>query len=90
MKKSTINFIAFVALFIVAVLILVNNILPLVGITIGGMLFTVLETVKDVLFLVIVGVSAYSFVANKTKAWKIIFAVIFVIFVVGIILRFVL
>ena len=89
MKKSTLSFIAFVALFIVALLVLVNNILPLIGVSIGGMLFVILETVKDIFFIILVGFSAYGFVASKTKSWKIVFIVIFVIYLVGIILRFV-
>ena len=88
MKKNTINFISFAALFIVALLVLVNNILPLIGVEVKGLLFVILETIKDVFFLIVVGVSAYGFVANKTKAWKIVFAVVFVLFLVGMILRF--
>lgn len=89
MKKNALNFIAFISLFIVAILVLINNILPILGITIGGILIKVLEIVKDVFFIILIGVTAYRFVSNKAKAWKIIYFIIFTIYIVGSILHFI-
>ena len=52
MKKGALNFIAFFSLFIVAVLVLINNILPLIGVSITGMFVNVLETIKDIFFII--------------------------------------
>ena len=51
MKKTDskiLNFLAFFSLAIVAILIVVNNLLPLIGIEIRGALFNLLNTVKEI------------------------------------------
>ena len=84
--KNLLNCLSFFALVIVAVLIVVNNLLPLVGIEIKGMLFSILNTVKEVFILIVIGLSAYNFIAYKSKTWKIIYWVGVALFVAGVVL----
>ena len=89
MKKSDtkiLNLLAFFALIIVAILIVVNNLLPIIGIEIKGALFNLLNTIKEIFILIIVGISAYNYVAGKTKGWTIAFWIAVIIFVVGVVL----
>lgn len=89
MKKSDtkiLNLLAFFALCIVAVLILVNNLLPLLGINVTGAIFNFLATLKEIFILIIIGISAYNYVLGKSKGWTVAFWVAVVIFVVGIVL----
>jgi len=89
MKKNILNFLSFLTFALVAVLIFVKDLLPHVGITVTGSLFSIFETIKDVLFLLIIGIMAYKFVSTKSKVWKIIFIVMLIIFIVGLVLRLV-
>ena len=85
-EKNVLSFLSFFALLIVAILIFVNKLLPIVGINVGGSLFDILSTIKEVFILIVVGISAYSFVANKNKTWKIVFWVAILLFVAGVVL----
>lgn len=85
-NKNIFNFFSFIVLVIVALLILVNNLLPLIGVEIKGAFFGVLTTIKEVFILIVVGFSAYWFVASKKKAWKIIYWIAIALFVTGIVL----
>lgn len=84
--KNVLSFLSFFALLIVAILIFVNKLLPIVGINVGGSLLDILSTIKEVFILIVVGISAYSFVANKNKTWKIVFWVAILLFVAGVVL----
>ena len=84
--KNLLNCLSFFALVIVAILIVVNNLLPLIGIEIKGMLFSILNTVKEIFILIVVGLSAYNFVSYKSKTWKTIFWVGVALFVAGVVL----
>ena len=85
-EKNVLSFLSFFALLIVAILIFVNKLLPIVGINVGGSLLDILSTIKEVFILIVVGISAYSFVANKNKTWKIVFWVAILLFVAGVVL----
>ncbi len=85
-NKNILNLLSFFALAIVAVLIIINNLFPMVGIVIEGSFKNILSTVKDVFVLIVIGLCAYNFVAGKSKAWKIVFLVAVLLFVAGIIL----
>lgn len=82
-NKNLLGLISFVALAILAVLIVVDNLLPLIGVTVGGVLFNVLDTVKDVLVLIVLGMSSYAFVKDKSKNVNIAYWVFVGLFVVG-------
>lgn len=89
MKKTDnnlLNLLAFISLVILAVLIVVNNFLPIIGINTTGVFFTILKTIQSLLTIIVIGVSAYNFVCNKSKAIKITYWVCIALFVAGIVL----
>ena len=43
--------------------------------TVGGALVNFLSTVKNVCFLVVIGITAYNFVKGKSKGWLITYIV---------------
>ncbi|MBO7345403.1 MAG: hypothetical protein J6U92_05650, partial [Clostridia bacterium] len=59
-EKNALNLISFVALVIISFLLLITRILPMVGLNIEGSLVNLLETVKNVLVLIVIGINAYS------------------------------
>ena len=85
-NKNILNLFCFIALIIIAILILINNLLPLVGVNVSGPFFSALNTIKEILILIVVGLYAYYFVAGKSKTWKIIYWIAIALFIVGIIL----
>ena len=89
MKKNLLSFLSFITFVLVSLLIFITVLLPRIGVNVTGSLFNIIETIKDILLFIIIGISAYSFVATKKSGWKIFFVVMLVIFVVGIVLRLV-
>ena len=85
-NKNVINLLAFSALIIVAVLVVVNNLLPIVGVNVSGPLFKLLATVEKIFTIIVIGLAAYNFVAGKTKTIKIIYWVAVALFIVGVVL----
>ena len=85
-EKKALNLISFVALVIISFLLLITRILPMVGLNIEGSLVNLLETVKNVLVLIVIGINAYSFAANNKKWFKILFWVAIIVFVVATVL----
>ena len=85
-NKNVINLLAFSALIIVAVLIVVNNLLPIIGVEMTGPFFRLLSTIEKIFSIIVIGLAAYNFVAGKTKAIKIVYWVAVALFVVGIVL----
>ena len=68
MKKETkdlLKTISYLALIIFALLLAVERILPLVGISLQGVLLYVLDTIKNIFIIIVIGVNAYSFVEGK-------------------------
>ena len=85
-NKNLLNTLSYLALIFVAFLILVNNILPLVGLDIGGTLIGVLETLKNVFILIVIGISAYNFLPGRAKFVSVLFWVAIVVYLVGTVL----
>ncbi len=84
-NKSVLNLLSYAILMIVALLIVVNNFLPIVGIDTTGTFFVVLETIEKIFTLIVIGISAYRFTKNKHKAFKIIFWIAVALFALGVI-----
>lgn len=80
-SNSFFNIISFFALVILAILVLVNalNIF-------SEQVKMVLETIKNVLILLIISVNAYKFVKGKAKGWKITYWISLLVFIAGTIL----
>ncbi len=90
-NKNFINFLAFLAICIVAMILFVENLLPVVGVEIaeGKWLWyfiNALKTVNNIFTAIILGISAYKFAADRPKWVKIIFWVVVAIFVVATVL----
>ena len=82
-NKGVLNVMAYVAFIVIALLILINNFLPIIGITIAGQIKNVLVTIQNVLVLIVLGVMSYKFAMNNAKWIKIVYWIAFVIFVTG-------
>ncbi len=85
-NKKTFEAIAYITLVILALLVLVNNLLPLVGVNITGTLMHILDTVSHALTLLIISVLAFAFIQNKGKAWVVIYWIAIAIFIAGVVL----
>lgn len=85
-REKIVNFTAFFALAIIALLIVIKNFFPIVGIEIKGTFVNVLETLQNVFMLLTLGIAGYSFVSGKKKGWKTAYWIIIAIFVVATVL----
>lgn len=85
-NDNIVNFAAFFALAIIALLIVIENFFPVIGINITGTFVNVLRTLQSVLMLLTLGISGYNFVRGKKKGWKIAYLVIIVIFIAAVVL----
>ena len=86
-NNGVFNLFSFIVLMIASTLIVTNNLLPIIGIGINGPLFNILETIKDVLLLVMVAILSYNFIIGKGKVIAVFYWVAVVIFLAGIVLR---
>lgn len=85
-KEKIVNFTAFFALAIIALLIVIKNFFPIIGITVQGTFVNVLETLQNVLMLLTLGIAGFNFVKDKKKGWKIAYWIIIAIFVIATVL----
>lgn len=85
-KNDFIRLCSFVFLCLAALLIFIDNILPLVGVEVTGVVFNVLRLIKDIALLLGIVFGAYSFACAHGKTWKIIFWIALVIYIAGAIL----
>ena len=70
-----------VSVILAAVLIFVNNLLPLIKINVSGTFFDVLELIKDIALLLGIVFGAWSFARAHGKTWVIIFWVAVVLYI---------
>ena len=76
MKKSDkgiINVLAYVALVLIACMLLITRLLPVLGVQISGPLVNILATIQNVLVLVVIGFCAYCFAENNRKWVKVLY-----------------
>lgn len=89
-NKNLINVVAYVALVIVALLMFVDRLLPVVGVSITGgwllVFFNVLRTISNLLTIIILGIAGYRFAANGKKWIKVLYWLSVAVFVVATIL----
>ena len=74
---------SYIALVIIALLILMNNLLPLIDVTIGPKIKNVLETVQNLLVLIVLGVLSYKFTLSSAKWIKVLYWIALIIFIAG-------
>lgn len=79
-KHSLTNICAFIGLVILALLLFINNVLPLLGISLGGKILSALSLIKDIAILFAIVFGAYSF-ASGSKTKRIIFWISLAIYV---------
>lgn len=82
-NNGALRVMAYIAFVVIALLILVNNLFPLMEIVITGPITNILETVKNVLILIILGIMAFKFTIGCAKWVKIIYWISLVIFITG-------
>ena len=85
-KEKFINFIAFLSLLIVATLFVAKGVLPHLGVTLTDMVINILDTIRSVFILIIVGVFSYRFTKGKAKWVKILFWISIAVYVAGTVL----
>lgn len=68
-NSNLLSLIAFVSLFIFAVLQVVSLVDSIVKI--DGPFMYILETIKNLGIILVFGITAWNFVANKKKGWKV-------------------
>lgn len=85
-RRDFIKLCCFVTLLLAAVLIFVQNLLPLVGVDVSGALFNVLRLIKDIALLLGIAFGAYSFARAHGKTWVIVFWVAVALYVASAIL----
>ncbi len=93
MKKETkdlLKTISYLALIIFALLLAVERILPLVGISLQGVLLYVLDTIKNIFIIIVIGVNAYSFVEGKADWIKWLYWIAIIVIVVATVLMWIL
>lgn len=79
-RNNFVSFCAFFALLLAALLIFVNNVLPLIGLEIGGKVINVLGLVKDVALLLGIAFAAFSFAYAHGKGWRITYWIALIIY----------
>ena len=80
-RRDFIKLCCYIALILAAVLIFINNRLPLVGVEVTGPLFGALRLVKDIALLIGIVFGAFAFARSAGKVWTIIFWVAVVLYV---------
>lgn len=85
-RRDFIKICCFVTLLLAAVLIFVQNFLPLIGVDVSGTLFDVLRLIKDIALLLGIVFGAYSFARAHGKTWVIIFWIAVALYVASAIL----
>ncbi|MBQ8427369.1 MAG: hypothetical protein IJX16_06405 [Clostridia bacterium] len=92
MKNSNQNLlrcISYLALMIVALLLAVEYLLPLIGVELGGIFINVLNTVKNIFIIIVVGVNAFNFVGGKAKWVKWLFWIAIIVIIVATVLMWI-
>lgn len=82
-KNSALVIMSFVAFIIIAVLEIISGLRALGVDIFGATIMNLLNTVKNVCIIFVIGINAYRFVENKTKTWKIIYFVALAVYIVA-------
>lgn len=85
-KRDFIKLCCFITLLLAAILIFVDNLLPLIGVDVSGALFNVLRLIKDIALLLGIVFGAFSFARAHGKTWVIIFWIAVILYVASAIL----
>mgnify|MGYP000037625634 CR=1 FL=1 len=80
-RRDFINLCCFIALGLAALLIFINNVLPMIGVQITGKLPSILNLIKDIALLLGIAFGGWRFVSGRGKAWIIIYWVAIALYV---------
>lgn len=85
-EKNTnmLNFLAFISLMVFAILEIFGFLSPIIEL--GATISNLLNTIKNICIIIVIGLLAYKFVENKSKGYKIAYWIAIAIFVVSTIL----
>ena len=79
-RNDFVRLCSYFALVLAALLIFVNNVLPAIGLEIGGKIFGVLSLIKDIALLLGIAFAAFSFAYAHGKGWKITYWIALVLY----------
>ena len=82
--KSFLGILSFIVLIVVAFLLLVRWLAPIL--TLNPIVCNILETVQNLMVLVVIGMLAYNFASSYNRWVKVLFWIASAIFLVGIVL----
>ena len=85
-RNDLVRICCYIALILAAVIIFVNNLLPLCGINVSGPVMKALATVRDIALLIGIVFGAFAFARSKGKAWRIVFWIALALYVASVIL----
>ena len=85
-NRGLVNFLSYIALLVIAVLMVTGNLLPMFGIEITGTFISVLNTIRNILILLVIGFAAFNYIPGKPKWIKLLFWISIAVFIVGTIL----
>lgn len=85
-NKNVVPVLSIIALFIIAVLEIVTGLSRLNIDILGATVINLLNTVKNICIILVIGISAFHFVKGRKKGWLIAYIIALVIFVAGTVL----
>lgn len=85
-KSDLIKLCCFVTLILAAILIFINNLLPLIKVEVSGGFLNVLVLIKDIALLLGIFFGAFAFARARGKTWVIVFWVAVAFYVLSAIL----
>lgn len=80
-KTSLVKLCCYIALILAALLILVTNVLPLLGLKIGGPILGAIVLVRDIALLIGIAFGAYSFARSSGKTATVIYWIAIAVYV---------
>lgn len=78
-NSNLLNLIAFISLVIFAALEILNMLKGIIGF--GAVIMNLLNTIKNLGIILVFGITAWNFVANKKKGWKWTYWICLIIFI---------
>ena len=87
--KNILSILSYISLIIIAFLIIIQNFLPIIQIKITGGFVRLLDTIKNILILIVVGCAGHNFTIGRKKSIKVVFWVAVAIFIVGTVLAWI-
>lgn len=89
MSKKFLNGLAYFALIITGLLMLISGVLPRIGIEISGSAIGVLELIKNLFVLLVIGGVAYNYILGKAKWIKVLYWIAVIVFIAANIFNFI-